>query len=57
MINSLPEDLQDIVVKHIKENIKDLFDELQWDESFKKTQQKLIAAAGCAKPMDYEVCN
>ncbi len=49
MIDSLPEDLQDKVVEHIKEYLDDLFDELQWDESFKKTQQQLIAAARRAR--------
>lgn len=63
MMESLPEDVQNRVVEHLKEYLDDLQDELQWDESFKKTQQQLIAAAqrakreiteGGAKPMDYD---
>jgi hypothetical protein len=62
MMESLPEDVQDRVVEHLREYLDDVLDELQWDESFKKTQPKLIAAAkrakqqiaeGGAKPMDY----
>jgi len=43
--------------------LADLQDELKWDNSFKKTQEKLIASAqrakreiaeGLAKPMDYD---
>jgi hypothetical protein len=62
MMESLPETVQDQVVEHLREYIEDLRDELQWDISFKKTQQQLVAAAkrakqeiaaGQAKPMDY----
>ena len=62
MMESLPEDVQDRVVEHLREYLEDVLDELQWDESFKKTQQQLVAAAkrakqqiaeGGAKPMDY----
>jgi len=62
MMESLPEDVQDRVVEHLREYLEDVLDELQWDESFKKTQSQLIAAAklakqqiaeGSAKPMDY----
>jgi len=63
MMESLPKDVQDRVVEHLREYLDDLQDELQWDESFKKTQQQLIAAAqrakreiteGNAQPMDYD---
>ena len=63
MIESLPEDIQDRVVEHLREYIQDLHEELKWDESFKQTQSKLIAAArrakqeiaeGLAEPMDYD---
>ena len=62
MMESLPETVQDQVVEHLREYIEDLRDELQWNISFKKTQQQLVAAAkrakqeiadGRAKPMDY----
>ena len=59
----LPEEMQERVVEHLREYILDLQDELQWDKLFKRTQDKLIAAArrakeeiaaGKAEPMDFE---
>jgi len=47
----------------IREYINDLQDEIQWNESFQRTQQKLVAAAqgakqeiaeGQAKVLDYD---
>ncbi len=63
MVESLPDDLQEKVAEHIREYIADLEDEQQWDSSFKRTQENLVAAARKAKqeiaagesvPMDYE---
>ena len=63
MMESLPTDVQNRVVEHLREYIDDLQDELQWDKSFQKTQPQLIAAArrakqeiaeGRAKPLDYD---
>lgn len=63
MMESLSEDVQDKVAEHLREYLADLQDELKWDNSFKKTQQQLIASAqrakkemaeGLAKPMDYD---
>jgi len=63
MLESLPEEVQERVVEHLREYILDLQDELQWDALFKRTQDKLIAAArrakeeiaaGKAEPMDFE---
>jgi hypothetical protein len=63
MVESLPEDLQDKVVEHIRDYIAELEDEKCWDVSFKRTQDNLVAAARKAKqeiaagqsvPMDYE---
>ncbi|HEY9771431.1 MAG TPA: hypothetical protein V6C71_23550 [Coleofasciculaceae cyanobacterium] len=63
MVESLPDDLQEKVAEHIREYIADLEDEKQWDTSFKRTQENLVAAARKAKqeiaagksvPMDYE---
>jgi len=62
MMESLPETAQDQVVEHLREYIEDLWDELQWDALFQKTQQQLVTAAkrakqeiseGHAKPLDY----
>ncbi|MEZ2236337.1 hypothetical protein [Microcoleus sp.] len=49
MMESLPENLQQQVAEYLKEYIADLKDELQWDESFEKTQPQLVAAAQRAK--------
>ena len=63
MMEFLPIDLQEQVADHLREYIADLQDEQQWDASFKKTQDSLIAAArkarqeiaeGKAAPLDYE---
>ncbi|MDB9453923.1 hypothetical protein PN478_06355 [Dolichospermum circinale CS-534/05] len=63
MMQSFSEDIQDKVAEHLRGYLTDLQDELKWDNSFKKTQEKLIASAqrakreiaeGLAKPMDYD---
>jgi hypothetical protein len=63
MVESLPDDLQEKVADHIRNYIAELEDEKRWDESFKRTQENLVAAArkakqeiaaGKALPMDYE---
>lgn len=63
MVESLPDDLQEKVAEHIRDYITELEDEKRWDESFKRTQDGLVAAArkakqeiaeGRATPMDYE---
>ncbi len=63
MLESLPDGLQEQVADHIREYITDLEDEARWESSFKKSQDRLVAAAqqakreiaaGRAMPMDYE---
>ncbi|NJP22354.1 MAG: hypothetical protein HC763_28795 [Hydrococcus sp. CRU_1_1] len=63
MVESLPDDLQEKVIEHIRDYIADLEDEKRWDVLFERTQNNLVAAAGKAKqeiaagqsvPMDYE---
>lgn len=63
MVESLPNDLQEKVVEHIRDYITDLEDERLWDDSFRRTQDNLVEAARKAKqeiaagqstPMDYE---
>ncbi|WP_293149005.1 MULTISPECIES: hypothetical protein [unclassified Microcoleus] len=49
IIESLPETLQQQAVEDLKEYIEELKDELRWEESFKKTQPQLVAAAQRAK--------
>jgi hypothetical protein len=63
MVESLPDELQEKVVEHIRDYLADLEDEKLWDTSFQRTQSNLVAAARKAKqeiaagqsvPMDYE---
>ncbi|MGK7939803.1 MAG: hypothetical protein AB4062_06565 [Crocosphaera sp.] len=63
IVESLTDGQQERVIQHLREYIADLEDELKWDQSFQKTQDKLIAAARLAKqqiaqgkgqPMDYD---
>ena len=49
IIESLPDAQQERIIEHLREYIADLEDELQWDQSFRKTQNKLVAAARLAK--------
>ena len=63
ILESLPDAHQERIIEHLKEYVADLEDELLWDQSFQKTQDKLVTAAklakqqiaqGQEKPMDYE---
>jgi hypothetical protein len=63
MMESLPVDVQEQVAEHLREYIDELQDEIRWNESFQRTQNKLVAAAkrakqeiaeGQATAMDYE---
>ena len=63
MMESLSEDKQNELVEHLREYIQDLQEEVKWQNSFNKSQDKLIAAAKLAKqqtaegkamPMDYD---
>lgn len=62
-LESLPIEIQEQVAEHLREYIEDLEDEFKWNESFGRTQLKLVAAAqqakreivqGRATTMDYE---
>ena len=64
IMESLPETLQDKVVEHLREYLKDLRDEEQWNLSCENTQQSLIVAAqrakqeisaGKAQPLDIDI--
>jgi hypothetical protein len=63
MLETLPEQLQDRVVEHLRDYIEDLRDEARWNESFSRTQGNLVAAArqarkaiseGEASPLDFD---
>lgn len=49
MLETLPEQLQDRVLEHLRDYIEDLREEAQWSDSFSKTQGKLVAAARQAR--------
>ena len=63
MIEQLPESDQERVAEHLREYLATLEDEEKWDETFAKTQDKLIYAAhearkeiteGKSEPMDFD---
>jgi hypothetical protein len=63
MVESLPIEAQERVAQHLREYIDDLRDEMRWNQSFRRTQSNLVAAAqrakqeiaeGQATAMDYE---
>jgi muconolactone delta-isomerase len=49
MVESLPDELQAQVVEHVRAYLAELEEEKQWDMSFKRTQDNLVAAARKAK--------
>jgi hypothetical protein len=49
MLESLPDEMQDRAIEHLREYLSDLQDELVWDDLFEKTQPQLVAAARRAK--------
>jgi hypothetical protein len=62
MMEKLPEANQQLVVEHMREYINTFKDEERWDNSFKASQNSLIAAAkkakkeiasGKSKPLDF----
>lgn len=63
MIEQLPESDQERVAEHLREYLAELEDEEKWDETFSKSQDKLVYAArearkqvaeGKSKPMDFD---
>jgi hypothetical protein len=63
MVESLPDELQEQVVEHVRVYLAEIEEEKRWDESFKRTKHNLVAtarkakaeiAAGLSTPMDYE---
>jgi glycerate-2-kinase len=63
MVESLPDELQEQVVEHLRAYIAEVEAEKRWNESFKRTKNNLVAAArkakaeiaaGLSTPMDYE---
>jgi glycerate-2-kinase len=63
MVESLPDELQEQVVEHVRAYLAEIEVEKRWDESFKRTKNNLVVAArkakeeiaaGMSTPMDYE---
>jgi predicted nucleotide-binding protein (sugar kinase/HSP70/actin superfamily) len=63
MVESLPDELQEQVVKYVRAYLAELEEEKRWDTSFKRTQDNLVEAArkakaaiaaGLSRPMDYK---
>jgi len=63
MVEQLPETLQERAVEHLREYVEELRDDARWNESFTRTQGKLVAAArearrqaaeGRSTPMDVD---
>jgi len=49
MIESLPENVQEQVIGHLRVYLQEMRDEAMWNRAFGKTQPRLIAAARRAK--------
>lgn len=49
MMESLPKPIQERVLEHLQDYIEDIRDEVQWNESFARSQDKLVAAARKAR--------
>jgi len=49
MMETLPEDEQELVVERLRTYITEMQDEDAWDALFNKTQPQLVAAARLAK--------
>jgi hypothetical protein len=45
MMESLPEPQQEQVVAHLRDYIADVWDEVQWDAQFERSEDPLIEAA------------
>ena len=49
MLESLPERVQERVMEHLREYIEEIKDEADWNDSFAKSQNKLVDAAKQAR--------
>lgn len=63
MVETLPPELHERVLEHMREFIEDILEDAKWSESFAKSQNRLAAAASQAKkeiaqgkavPLDHE---
>jgi hypothetical protein len=49
MLETLPEEIRERVLDHMRDYIEDIREETKWNESFSKSQSKLVAAARQAR--------
>ena len=49
MVETLPPELHERVLEHMREFIEDILEDAKWSESFAKSQDRLAAAASQAK--------
>ncbi len=49
ILETIPKELQGQVVEHMRYYIEDILEETKWNESFSKSQNKLVAAARKAR--------
>ena len=49
MLEGLPEATQNQIVQHLREYLAEIQDEVRWDQTFARTQDKLVSAARRAK--------
>lgn len=63
MLESVPDQLQEDVVEHMRDYIEDIRDEAKWKDSFSRIKDKIITAArqarqeiadGKGSPLDIE---
>ena len=49
MLETIPEELQEQVVEHVRYYIEDILEDIKWNASFSKSQAKLVNAARKAR--------
>lgn len=63
MLENLPDSVQDQAIDHLREYLDEITDELRWDESFKRSDDRLSEIADSARqevangktaPMDFD---
>ena len=49
ILETIPKELQEQVVEHMRYYIEDILEETKWNKSFSKSQNKLVGAARKAR--------
>ena len=53
ILESLPDQLQEDVVEHMRDYVEDIRDETKWKELFSRTKDRLIAADPSRRPFPW----